>query len=466
MKLQFLGASRQVTGSRYLLEAGGLRLMIDCGMFQEREFLERNWAEPVVPPESVDFLLLTHAHLDHSGLIPRFVRDGFRGRIVATAATRDLADIILNDSAEIQAEDAEFKRRRHQAEQRTGPHPIEPLYTPHDVTRTLALFQKVSYRQPLKLGEGVTATWFDAGHILGSAMIRVDVEENGRSRSVLFSGDIGQWGKPIIRDPVLPERADFVVMESTYGDRDHQYNGDVEDQLARVINDTVDRGGNVIIPTFAVERAQELIYHIRELTREDRIPNLMVFLDSPMAVDATEVFLRHRECLDAEALRRLDSPQGLFSFSGLRFTRTASESKAINRIRGTCIVLASSGMCNAGRIKHHLARHIGRAESTILMTGYQAHGTLGREIVDGADRVRIHGRFHDVKAKIDRLYGLSAHGDRSALLKWIGHPDRKPERVFLTHGEESVIDAFAGTLRSQMGLTVEAPAYRQAFDLA
>jgi metallo-beta-lactamase family protein len=465
MKLQFLGASRQVTGSRYLLDAGGLRLMIDCGMFQEREFLERNWAEPVVSASSVNFLLLTHAHLDHSGLIPKFVRDGFRGRIVATGATRDLADIILNDSAQIQAEDAEFKRRRHELEHRKGPHPVQPLYTQYDVTQSLALFQKISYRQPLRLNDAVTVTYFDAGHILGSAMIRVDVQEGGTTRSVLFSGDIGQWDKPIIRDPSLLDRADYVVMESTYGDRDHQQNGGVEDQLAKVINETVERGGNLLIPTFAVERAQELIYHVRELTREDRIPNLMVFLDSPMAVDATEVFLRHRECLDAEALRRLDSPQGLFSFSGLRFTRSASESKAINRIRGTCIILASSGMCNAGRIKHHLARHISRPESTVLLTGYQAHGTLGREISEGAPRVRIHGQFHDVRARVDRLYGLSAHGDRSALLKWIGHMNPKPGRVFLTHGEAGAMESFAKTLREQQQLNVDAPEYLQTFEL-
>lgn len=465
MKIHFLGAARQVTGSRYLLEAGGLRLMIDCGMFQERAFLSRNWEPPIVPPDSVTHLLLTHAHLDHCGLIPRFVRDGFHRRILTTSASRDLAEIILRDAAQIQEEDAAFKRRRHELEHRSGAHPEAPLYTAYDVTQVMPLFQIVHMRQTVELNGHVRATYFDAGHILGSAMIQIDVNEDGEDRTVLFSGDIGQWGKPIIRDPSLFTRADYVVMESTYGGKDHQHAGSIEDQLAVIINDTIARGGNVVVPTFAVERAQELVFYLRKLTSEKRIPHLMVFLDSPMALDAMDVFLRHREAMDPEALRLLDSPGGLLHFSGLRLTRSASESKAINRIRGSCIILASSGMCTAGRIKHHLARNISRPESTILFTGYQAQGTLGREIIDGNKQVRILGQMYEVKAKIAHVNGLSAHADHSDLMRWVGNLKSAPRKVFLTHGEVEAAEALKKAIVGKWSWPVEMPEYRSVHEL-
>ena len=460
MKLSFFGAARQVTGSCYLLEAGGLRVLVDCGMYQERAYLARNWEPLPAAPDSVDFLLLTHAHLDHSGLIPKLVGDGFAGPILATPASVELAEIILTDAGHIQEEDAAFKRKRHAREGRTGPHPVVPLYTSRDVKAALPLFQQVRYNQPRQLNNNVTVTFHDGGHILGSAMLELAVRENGQTRTIIFSGDVGQWDKPIIRNPSVFDRADYVVTESTYGARDHEPAGDPENQLADVINATVDAGGNIIIPTFAVERAQELVYYIGELLREDRIPNLMIFLDSPMAVNATEVFRRHRECMDAEALEILESGERLFKYPGLNLVRRTSESKAINRIRGSCIIMAGSGMCTAGRVKHHLVRNIGRPESTVVFVGYQAPGTLGREIVNGRRQVRILGAQHEVKARVAEIHGFSGHADRTGLLRWLGHLKSAPRRVFVTHGEEKAANRLADEIRSKWSWSVEVPQYQ------
>jgi len=465
MKVRFLGAVRQVTGSRYLLETGDLRILVDCGLFQERAFLGRNWEPFAVPPDTVDYLLLTHAHLDHSGLIPKLVGAGFTGPILTTGASIDLAEIILKDAGHIQEEDAAYKRKRHQREGRTGPYPVVPLYTGDDVQAALPLFERVRYNQPKHLNDRVTVTYHDAGHILGSAMLELTVRENGKTRTVVFSGDIGQCDKPIIRDPSVFEQADYVVMESTYGGRDHQPTRDVDDQLCDIINTTVDAGGNIVIPTFAVERAQELVYDIGRLVREDRIPNLMIFLDSPMAVDATEVFRRHRECLDDEAMEILESGYRLFKFPGFKPVRSTSESKAINRIRGSCIIMSTSGMCTAGRIKHHLVNNISRPESTIVFVGYQAGGTLGRELANGKSPVRIHGQQREVRARITQIHGLSAHADQGALLRWLGHLESPPRCVFLSHGEEEGANHLAGEIRSRWGWAVQVPSYRDQYDL-
>jgi metallo-beta-lactamase family protein len=465
MKLSFLGAARQVTGSCYLLEAGGLRILVDCGMYQERAYLERNWERLPASPATLDYLLLTHAHLDHSGLIPKLVGDGFAGPIVTTAASAELAEIILTDAGKIQEEDAAYKRKRHAREGRTSPRPVVPLYTGEDVKAALPLFEAVGYSEPRQLNDQVTVTFHDGGHILGSAMVELGVRQNGESRTLIFSGDVGQWDKPIIRDPSVFDRADYVVTESTYGARDHQPVGDLETQLADVINATVKDGGNIIIPTFAVERAQELVYHIGELLRENRIPNLMIFLDSPMAVNVTEVFRRHHDCMDEEALEILESGDRLFKYPGLNLVRKTSESKAINRIRGSCIIMAGSGMCTAGRIKHHLVRNIGRPESTIVFVGYQAPGTLGREIVDGQQEVRILGTHHQVKARVAEIHGFSGHADRSGLLKWLGHLKSAPRKVFVTHGEESAANNLAGEIRSRWGWPTEVPSYQDEREL-
>ncbi|OHB83779.1 MAG: MBL fold hydrolase [Planctomycetes bacterium RBG_16_64_12] len=465
MKLQFLGATRQVTGSKYYLEAGGAKILIDCGMFQEREYRDRNWEPSPVPARRVDALLLTHAHLDHCGLTPRLVKEGFGGPIFATAASADLVDVILRDSAEIQMEDAAYKKRRHQKEGRSGRHPEVPLYTTADVERALPLVKIVRYGQEIKIDGEVRVTFHDAGHILGSAVVEITVGRGEQLRRLLFSGDLGQWDRPILRDPTLFHEADFVVMESTYGDRDHDRRESIESQLGRVIRETVGRGGNVVIPAFAVERAQELMFYISRLVRAEEIPNVPVFLDSPMAIDVTDVFLRHRECFDEETWQMISSGEPPLRFPGLSMVRSVEGSKAINKLRDPAIIMAGSGMCNAGRIKHHLRQNITRPESTILFVGYQVRGTLGRQILEGNPEVRIHGRPWPVRAQVEEIHGFSGHADRTALLRWLASFQTPPRRLFLTHGEEEGALSLADRVRSQMGWQVDVPEYQQEVDL-
>jgi metallo-beta-lactamase family protein len=465
MKLHFLGANRQVTGSRYCLEVNGTKVLVDCGMFQERAYLERNWERNPIPPEEIDALLLTHVHIDHVGLIPRLARNGFSGPIYCTRPSLLLADILLRDSAEIQMEDVEFKKKRHAKEGRQGKHPVIPLYTVSDVEQVLPNFQGVSYGQPLQLSKSVTARFFDAGHILGSAMLELTTTENGQTRKILFSGDVGQWDKPLIRDPTLFEQADYVVMESTYGSRNHENGGDIETQLADVINRTVQRGGSVIIPTFAVERAQELMYYIGRLVHDQRVPQTKVFLDSPMAVDVTEIFQKSQDCLDAETWELILSNQAPLRFPGLELVRAGSASRAINKIKQPCIVMATSGMCTAGRIKHHLKHHIHKANSTILFVGYQGRGTLGRIILDGTKEVRIHGRMYQVAAEIAQIHGFSGHADRDGLLRWLGNLGSSPRQVFLTHGEEDEAEDLAETIRKTHEYDVSVPHYQDVVAL-
>lgn len=465
MKLHFLGANRQVTGSRYLLEADGVRVMIDCGMFQERDFLDRNWEPSPVPPNAIDCLLLTHAHLDHVGLIPRLVQQGFNKPILTTPASRDIAEIILKDAAGIQEEDAAFKRKRHAREGRSGPREVVPLYTTADAVQALPLFQTVPYDQPRSLNGDVTVTFRDAGHILGSAILEVRVGRGASAKTIVFSGDIGQMNKPIIRNPTLIDRADYVVMESTYGDRNHKDGRAVEDQLADAINTAAKARGNVIIPTFAVERAQELTYHIGHLLRDGRIPRMPAFLDSPMAADVTEVFRRHHRYMDDEARRLIEAGQPLMRFPGLRMVRSTEDSKAINRFDEPCIIMSTNGMCTAGRIKHHLANNVSDQKNVLLFVGFQAIGTLGRELVSGKSSVRIHGVERPVRARVCQIYGLSAHADRDDLLHWIGHFNPPPKRVFLTHGEEDAANALADTIRARQKCDVTVPAYKDEVQL-
>jgi metallo-beta-lactamase family protein len=465
VKLHFLGANRQVTGSRYCLELGDTQVMVDCGLFQERAFLDRNWAASPIPPGKIDALLLTHAHVDHCGLLPRLVNQGYRGSIYATAPSVALAEIVLRDAAEIQMEDAAQKRERHQKENRRGPHPEAPLYTEADVDRTLHRFRPVTFNKEVDVAPGITAIYRDAGHILGSAMIELIVHTGAGQRRLLFSGDVGQYNKPLMNDPMACTAADYVILESTYGDRDHEDRGEVAVQLAAIVNDTVARGGNVVIPTFAVERAQELMFHLGQLQRAKRIPELPVFLDSPMAVDVMEVFRKYREYFDAATWNLISAGEPLFDYRMMRLSRTVEESKAINRLSEPAVIMATSGMCTAGRIKHHLRQNLSRGESTILFVGYQGKGTLGRQILQGAGEVRIHGRMVPVRARIAQLYGLSAHADRSALLKWLGHFRQPPRQVFLTHGEESVALAFAEHLRGKLGWNVSVPEYGDCVEL-
>jgi metallo-beta-lactamase family protein len=464
-RLHFLGANRQVTGSRYCLETPAGRVLVDCGLFQEREFQDRNWAASPIPAGEIDAVLLTHVHIDHSGLLPRLVQEGFSGPIYATRPSCDLAEVLLRDAAEIQEEDAAYKRRRHKKEGRRGKHPEIPLYTDNDVSRTLPLFQSVPYNKPTAILDGLEAVFHDAGHILGSAIIEVRIAGPAGSLSVVFSGDIGQHDKPIIRDPTFIRRADYVVMESTYGDRDHEPGGEIETQLADVINAAAARGGNVVIPTFAVERAQELMFYIGRLAHRDRIPDLPVFLDSPMAVDVTDIFLRHPDAFDREAWELIASGEPPLHFPGLRMVRTVEESRAINRHRGPAIIMATSGMCTAGRIKHHLRQNIERPESVILFVGYQGHGTLGRQILERKETVRIHNRQCRVRAEVAQLYGFSGHADRRGLLEWVRAFESPPRQLFLTHGEEDAALSLAKAIRGELGWSVSVPQYREAVEL-
>jgi metallo-beta-lactamase family protein len=468
MQIQFLGATRQVTGSCYLLKAADLTLMVDCGMYQERPFLDRNWEGPPVALNDIDYVLLTHAHLDHSGRIPRLVHDGYAAPVLATHASAELAKIIFMDSARIQEEDARYKKKRHDREQRQGPHPELPLYTIDDAEKAIPLLQKTDYNTQVALSDDVTVCFHDAGHILGSSIIELNVKENGSRRTILFSGDIGQWDRPIINDPSLFERADYIVMESTYGDRDHKDEGDVLTLLEEIVNDTVRRGGNLVIPVFAIERAQEMMYYFSELVRQDRIPQLLIFLDSPMAVKVTDVFRHHVEDMDEEAREMLRSNRSPFRFPGLRLVQSVSESKAINYIKGSCIIMAGSGMCTGGRVKHHLVHNIADPASTVLFVGYQARNTLGRQILEcteKSDTVRIHGEHHPVWAKIEQLHGLSAHADHSELLRWITHLQSPPRQVFITHGEEETALSFARELNEQTGWSTLVPEYQQVVEL-
>ena len=465
VKLHFLGANRQVTGSRYCLETDHSRVMIDCGMFQERQFKTRNWRKSPIPVETINALVLTHAHIDHCGLIPRAVREGLNAPLFMTTPTADLVDLMLRDAAHIQAEDVAYKKKRHRREGRSGHYPDEPLFDDRDVDQTLPLVRPEPYNKPVKVTEDVTVTFHEAGHILGSAMLDFEVNERGTTRRLIFSGDIGQWGKPLIHDPTLFRSADYIVMESTYGDRDHEDGGDVEEQLARVVNATVEAGGKVIIPTFAVERAQELMYHISRLVHENRIPDIPVYLDSPMAVDVTEVFRRHRDRFDDETWEYITQGAAPLSFPGLHISRTVAQSRAINAKTGPAIVMSTSGMCTAGRIKHHLRLNISRPESTVLFVGYQANGTLGRRILDGNPEVRIHGQQCQVKATVAQIYGFSGHADRKALLRWINHFESPPRRLFLTHGDEEAALSLAARIRKDLNWRVLVPDYESTVDL-
>ncbi|WP_232823605.1 MBL fold metallo-hydrolase [Dyella sp. C9] len=426
------GAAKQVTGSCHLIRCGEHQVLVDCGMFQGRREEEAANTEPFgFEPARIDALLLTHAHLDHCGRIPRLVRQGFRGPIIATSATRDLARIVLLDAARLQEEDA---ARSARSDRRRGDTPPEPLSTLDDAFRALDQFaDPVGYDQPVAVVPGIEARFQDAGHILGSASIQLRLDNNGQQRSIVFSGDLGSPGRPILRDPTPAPPADYVVMESTYGDRDHRALPDSIDELYEAVSYTLGRGGNVIIPTFALERAQEVLYYLHQGIRQGRIPpRTPVFLDSPMAISATEVFRRHPECFDeefAEVLRHEDP----FSMPNLRFSRDTSDSMAINRIEGGAIIMAGSGMCNGGRVRHHLRHNLWREKSSVVFVGYAAEGTLARRIINGARRVQIFNEDIAVNARIWTINGFSAHAGRDELLAWLGpHPRRG---VFLVHGE-------------------------------
>ena len=462
MKISFHGADRGVTGSCHLIECAGLKILIDCGLYQGgRELDEENADDFGFDPESIDFLLLTHAHLDHCGRIPLLSKRGFKGEIITTAASRELARLVLLDSAHLQEEEARYRaRKKARHGHRNSP---EPLYTVLDTLNSTECFGRTAhYNQPLELAPGITATYYDAGHILGSASIFLELEEHNHRRTILFSGDLGNTGRPLLRDPVTPDRSDIVVMETTYGDRLHKALEPSVEELYEAINDTFKRGGNVIIPTFAMERAQELLYYLHEGVKKNRISgSTQVFLDSPMAISATEIFERHPDCYESEIAELFREGRDPFGLPGLHFTRETAESMALNRITGGGVILAGSGMCTGGRVRHHLKHNLWRKESSIVFVGFAAQGTLGRRIVDGAKEVRIFGEEIPVRANVYTINGFSAHADQNELLKWhnkIGGV----EQTILVHGEETAMAAFSKKLKNTQ---VDMPTKGQSFKL-
>ncbi len=460
IKLRFLGAARNVTGSRHLLQANGTNILVDCGLYQERQFKARNWDPFPLPPENIDAVLLTHAHLDHCGLLPKLVREGFNGKIYCTDATAEIAKIILLDSAHLQEEDAEFKRKRHKREGRKGPYPEIPLYTAEQAEESFKNFLPIHYNKPIEIVKGVKATFYDAGHVLGSSIIKLGVPLNGQSRTVLFSGDIGRPNKPIVEDPSCIDEADYILIESTYGDRIHQNVEDTKKTIAEVINSTKKAGGNIIIPSFALERSQEVMYYINELLLEDKIPHMSVFLDSPMASSITKVFQKHRELYDKEMIEYIRHNESPFNFPGLKMAGTTDESKAINSVKESSIIIAGSGMCTGGRVKHHLVNNISNPKNTIMFVGYQAIGTLGRRIVDGEKQVRILGQEYPVEAGIVKVGGFSSHADKNELLQWLKCLNKPPKKVFVVHGESDSALAFADFLKGKTGWKVAVPEFQ------
>ncbi len=460
IKLSFLGAARNVTGSRYCISVDGKCILVDCGLYQEREFLNRNWDPFPIPAGKIDAMLLTHAHLDHCGLIPKLVHEGFRGKIFCTAATGEISRIVLLDSAHLMQEDAEFKKKRHKKEGRTSPYPTEPLYTTEDAEKSFSLYSHVKYQQTVPVADGIEATFYDAGHIFGSSMIRVKISGNGEHRSILFSGDVGRWNKPILHDPTFAQDSDYIITESTYGNRIHKDEYKPEVILERVINSTLERGGNVVIPSFAIERSQDVLYHLNNMLLDGRIPKVPVFVDSPMAISVTEVFKHHPELFDDDMSELIHNHESPFSFPGLTFSRTTNQSKEINKHKGQSIIIAGSGMCTGGRVKHHLVNNISRPESTVLFVGYQAAGTLGRLILEKPDEVRILGQIYPVKAEIARINGFSGHADKNELLQWLGKVQTPPKQVFVTHGEAEAAESLSLQIHEKYGWKTSVPSYQ------
>ncbi|MBC3878263.1 MBL fold metallo-hydrolase [Undibacterium sp. FT79W] len=445
MKLSFHGADLGVTGSCHLLECDGVRILIDCGMYQgSRNLNEENADAFGFDAASIDYVLLTHAHLDHCGRLPLLVRRCFRGNIIATAATRDLARIVLLDSAHLQESEAEYQNKK--SARRGEDKRTEALYNTHDVLHMLDHFnQTVHYDQELLIAPGITATFIDAGHILGSSSVVLNLTEDGKKCRIVFSGDIGSNGRKLLRNPTTPPKADVVVMETTYGDRLHKPLDLSIEELYQVITDTFRHGGNVVIPTFALERAQELLYYLREGVQQHRLPRSMqVFLDSPMAISATEIFRQHTGCYDAETAAMFSDEHDPFDLPGLHFTRDVADSMAINRFSGGAVIMAGAGMCTGGRIQHHLKHHLWRQNASIVFVGFAAKGTLAREIIDGARTVRVLGEEIAVRAGVHTINGFSAHADRDELLAW--HQHTHATHTFLVHGEEEVMRSFARLL--------------------
>lgn len=465
MKITFIGATHEVTGSCYYLEAAGKKFLVDCGMEQGPDYYKNK--DIPVPPGELDFVLLTHAHMDHSGNLPAIYAKGFKGPVYATEATCNLCDIMLRDSAHIQMFEAEWRNRKAK---RQGKPEFVPAYTMEDALGVIRNFVGCPYETGIILGEGLRVKFIDAGHLLGSSSIEVNICEAGVEKTIVFSGDIGNKNQPLIKDPAYFRKADYVVMESTYGDRSHGERPDYVRLLADVIQETFDRGGNVVIPSFAVGRTQEMLYFIRQIKAEGLIhghDNFKVFVDSPLANEATNIFGIHKyDCFDDEALELIRKGINPLSFPGLKISVTSEDSKAINFDDDCKVIISASGMCDAGRIKHHLKHNLWREDSTILFVGYQAVGTPGRALLEGTQEIKLFGEPVHVAAKICRMPGISGHADVNGLVDWIKAFEVKPQKVFVTHGEDTVTELFAARLRDEMNYDAYAPFSGTEFDLA
>jgi metallo-beta-lactamase family protein len=459
VKLTFYGAAGTVTGSMHHLESDGKRYLLDCGMYQGRR-KDAEMQNRTFPfhPASIDAVLISHAHIDHTGILPLLVKGGFSGPIYATPATADLCSWMLRDCAHIMESDAAFVSKRSH-------HHVQPLFTMADAEKTLPLFHPVDYHQPFQLNSSLTFESYDAGHILGSSCILLREAKNGDQVSLIFSGDVGRPGLPIIRDPEPLPPADYLIMESTYGDRLHEQEGSLTDNLADVVNRTVSRGGRVIVPSFAVGRTQQIVLLLHELANHKRIPSLPIFVDSPLAVNVTKVFRDHPECYGESVRQFLHNGEDPFGFSRLQYVREAADSKKLNSLEGPFIVISPSGMCEVGRVLHHLRHNIEDPRSTVLITGYQAENTLGRKLIEGMKEVRIFGEPAEVKAEIASLQALSGHADRDELLTWMKTITPGLKRVFLVHGEPEQATGLVSSIRKTYGIEAVMPHRCQSYEL-
>jgi len=446
MNIQFLGAVRTVTGSMHLISVNGAKILLDCGLFQGRrsEAYERNRKFPFNSAE-IDAVMLSHAHIDHAGNLPNLVKNGYRGPIYATGATRDLCNIMLYDSAYIQERDIEFVNKKHQKKNEPL---IQPLYSIMDVTTAMSQFISINYGQPVQIAKGVRATYLDAGHILGSAVTMLEVEENGKQKKIGFTGDLGRKNAPIIKDPQPIGSVDVLISESTYGGKLHDPIIGMKDSLCKVIKQTSDRGGKVIIPSFSVGRTQEIVYLLSELFDEGRLPVIPIYVDSPLAVNASDIFRLHTECFDEEMLNHLHANEDPFGFNRLIYVRSVDESKKLNSLQSPCVIISASGMCEGGRIVHHLANTIENPKNTILIVGYMAEHTLGRRIVEKQPEISIFGEVHKLNAEVVVLNSFSAHADQDELVEYIQTVDQKQlKKIFLVHGEINQIEKLSSKLK-------------------
>ncbi|MDD3364181.1 MAG: MBL fold metallo-hydrolase [Syntrophomonas sp.] len=456
MKIKFLGAAKTVTGSFYVIDTDKVRFAVDCGLFQgTRELKEKNYADFSVDPKSIEFLVLTHAHIDHSGLTPKLCKSGFAGPIYCSPPTKELCQVMFPDAGHIQESEVERKNRKLI---RAGKKTLEPIYTVEDAVQCLPQLRPLNYDEVIRLAPGVEIRLRDAGHILGSSIIELWVEENGEKVKVVFSGDLGQPKQPIIKDPTIIEDADYLLMESTYGDRNHKEVSNRAEQLKKVIDDTMKRGGNLVIPSFAVERTQDLLYDLSILQAQGQLdPSIDIYIDSPLAIAATEIFKKSTAYYDQETMRMVNSGHHPLMLPNLKYSRTQQDSMEINKIQKNAIIISASGMCDAGRIKYHLKYNLWRPECTILFVGYQAVGTLGRRILEGEKLVNIHSEKVAVKANIQNIDAYSAHADQNGLMSWLKNFNKGLKTLFLVHGEEKSQQVLADLIRKELGLHVVIP---------